>query len=77
LNWFASILQVYDHQIPDLKFPATRNTAQNVRHSTKGFPANFSGVITFLRQRYMTGLDCQGDFLQAIWAIATAVVDFV
>ncbi|SPJ72578.1 related to host-specific AK-toxin Akt2 [Fusarium torulosum] len=28
-------------------------------------------------QRYMAGLDCQGDFLQAIWAIATAVVVFV
>ncbi|KAM0248337.1 hypothetical protein ACHAP5_003507 [Fusarium lateritium] len=24
-------------------------------------------------QRYVAGLDCQGDFLQAIWAIATAV----
>ncbi|KIL93095.1 host-specific ak-toxin akt2 [Fusarium avenaceum] len=28
-------------------------------------------------QRYMAGLDSQGDFLQAIWAIATAVVVFV
>ncbi|KAH7239260.1 hypothetical protein BKA59DRAFT_274150 [Fusarium tricinctum] len=28
-------------------------------------------------QRYVAGLDFQGDFLQAIWALATAVMVFV
>ncbi|RBR10619.1 uncharacterized protein FIESC28_09394 [Fusarium coffeatum] len=36
------------------------------------FVASTIGCVAV--QRLFAGLDCQGDFLQAVWAIATAVV---
>jgi hypothetical protein len=49
----------------------------------RGFPSQLaicfvaSTIGSVAVQRYMAGLDCQGDFVQAIWAIATAVVVLV